>query len=111
MEAFFGELPGGYVSLITRGRVGSRPSTSSATSRARCGYGDVARIEVTIDRIGKSSCAFRYTMTRKHDATPVAVVKHVCAAVHLETMRALPLPDDMRALLAAHLVPAPPPAK
>ena len=111
MEAFFGQLPGGYVRLINARKIGLPAVHVEADFKSPLRFGDVARIEVTIDRIGKSSCAFRHTMTRKHDATPVAVVKHVCAAVHLETMRSLPLPDDMRALLAAHLVPAPPPAK
>ena len=102
MEAFFGQLPGGYVTLINERRVGLPAVHVEADFLSPLRFGDVARIEVTTVHIGRSSCAFRHAMSRVGDGAQVAVVKHVCAAVDLTSMKAIPLPDDMRALVALH---------
>ena len=104
MEAFFGQLPGGYVRLINERKIGLPAVHVESDFISPLRYGDVARIEVNAVRVGRSSCAFRHTMSRKDDGAQVAVVLHVCAAVELETMRAIPLPDDMRTLLTRYLV-------
>ena len=104
MEAFFGQLPGGYVRLINERKIGLPAVHVESDFISPLRFGDVARIEVNTVRVGRSSCAFRHTMSRKDDGARVAVVLHVCAAVELETMRAIPLPDDMRTLLTRYLV-------
>jgi 4-hydroxybenzoyl-CoA thioesterase len=103
MEAFFGQLPGGYVRLINERNVGLPAVHVEADFLNPLRFGDVARIEVVVTRVGMSSCAFRHTMTRVRDEAKVAVVTHVCAAVDLTTMKSLPIPDDMRALMTRHL--------
>lgn len=103
MEAFFGQLPGGYVELINGRRVGLPAVHVEADFITPLRFGDIARIEVTLARIGTSSCAFKHAMSRKHDGAKVAVVTHVCAAVSLDAMKAVPIPADMRALMARHL--------
>jgi acyl-CoA thioesterase FadM len=57
---------------------------------------------VRVAHVGKSSCTFRYTIVRAGDDLPVAKVNQVCALTNLETLRAVPLPDDVRAVLMAH---------
>ena len=108
MEAFFGQLPGGYVALINTRKVGLPAVHVEADFISPLRFGDVARIEVAVARVGRSSCAFRHVMSRKEDGARVAVLTHVCAAVNLATMTSILIPEDMRALLTRHLeVPAP----
>jgi 4-hydroxybenzoyl-CoA thioesterase len=104
MEAFFGQLPGGYVDLINARKVGLPAVHVEADFVSPLRFGDVARIEVVLTRIGNSSASFRHTMSRTKDGARVAVVTHVCAAVDLTHMKSVPIPDDMRALMTRHLV-------
>ena len=103
MEAFFGQLPGGYVALINDRKVGLPAVHVEADFINPLRFGDVARIEVTVGRIGRSSCSFQHALTRQRDGARVARLLHVCAAVDLITMKSVPMPDDMRALLTDHL--------
>lgn len=103
MEAFFGQLPGGYVDLINTRKVGLPAVHVEADFINPLRFGDVARIEVVVTRIGRSSVSFRHSMSRLRDDARVAVVTHVCAAVDLTHMKSVPIPDDMRALMARHL--------
>ena len=109
MEALFVDLEGGYVALILERHVGLPAVHVECDFASPLRYGDVARIDVTVDRIGRSSCAFRYTMSRVADGAAVAVIVHVCAVSDLRALRSIPIPDDMRAVLTRHL--APPPAR
>ncbi len=103
MEALFGDLPGGYVGLIVERHIGLPAVHVECDFTSPLRYGDVARIDVTLDRIGRSSCAFRYVITRVADGAPVAVILHVCAVSDLRALRSIPIPDDMRALMTTHL--------
>ena len=103
MEAFFGQLPGGYVDLINTRKVGLPAVHVEADFINPLRFGDVARIEVVVTRIGRSSVSFRHAMSRLRDDARVAVVTHVCAAVDLTHMKSVPIPDDMRALMSRHL--------
>lgn len=108
MERFFDALPPreggrspGYVDLITRRRIGFPAVHVTADFKAPLRYGDVARIEVTVPKIGTSSATLRYAITRAEDATAVAVVEHVVVSTALDTVTKVTLPDDVRALLRA----------
>ena len=102
MERFFDGVPGGYVDLIVRRKIGFPAVNVTADWRAPLRYGDVARIEVVVARVGTTSCTFRYTLRRLADGAEVAVVDHVVVSSDLTTMTKTPLPDDCRALLEAH---------
>ena len=103
MEAFFGQLPGGYVDLVNRRRLGLPAVHVESDFLNPLRFGDVALIDVKVERVGRSSCAFLHTLHRKRDGARVAVMKHVTAAVDLDSMKAVPLPDDLRALLTRFL--------
>jgi 4-hydroxybenzoyl-CoA thioesterase len=85
MEALFVDLAGGYVGLIVERHVGLPAVHVECDFTSPLRYGDVARIDVTVDRVGRSSCAFRY----------------------LRELRSIPIPDDMRVVLSRHLAPPP----
>ena len=102
MEAFVGPLDGGYVRLINERHIGLPAVHLDVDYKAPLRYGDVARIEVTIPHVGRSSTKLRYAFFRARDDAPVAEVVHTCAVSDLAVMKSIPIPDDMRALLSAH---------
>jgi acyl-CoA thioesterase FadM len=69
-------------------------------------YGDVARIAIAVERIGGKSCTFRYAVTRAADGVKVATIRHVCAVSDLSALKAIPVPDDVRAALEKNEAPA-----
>lgn len=104
MERFFDGVPGGYVELITRRRVGFPAVHLTADWRAPLRYGDVARIQTSVTKIGTTSATFRYVLTRMSDGVHVATIEHVTVATDLDSMTKRTLPDDCRALLERHLI-------
>jgi len=101
MEALFAPLEGGYVRLVTERRIGLPTVHIEADYRAPLRYGDIARIQVALLHIGSRSFTLGYTMTRAADGLPVADIKHVVVTTDLNAMRAIPIPTDVRALLAS----------
>ena len=104
MERFFDGVPGGYVDLIMRRRVGFPAVHLEADWKAPLRYGDVARIETSIVKIGTTSATLRYVLTRTRDGVHAATIDHVTVSTDLDTMSKRPLPDDCRALLEQHLI-------
>jgi 4-hydroxybenzoyl-CoA thioesterase len=102
MEAFFAPLDGGYVRLVNERKIGLPAVHVEIDFTAPLRYGDALRIEVTIPHVGRSSTKLRYALIRARDGEPVAVVEHTCAVSDLTVVKAIPIPDDMRALLLAH---------
>jgi 4-hydroxybenzoyl-CoA thioesterase len=107
MERFFDELPGGYAGLIMDRKIGfpAVHVTSDFTSPIR--YGDVARIEGTVTKLGTTACHFHFKVMRAKDAALVATMKHVHVCSDLRAMTKLPFPADVRAALEKHVGPAP----
>ena len=105
MERLFDGVPGGYVDLITRRRIGFPAVHVEADYKAPLRYGDVARIETSVAKLGTTSCTFRYVFTRAKDGVHVATLEHVTVSSALDTMTKVPHPPDVRALLEEHLAP------
>ncbi len=99
MEALLGGLDGGYVRLINERRIGMPAVHVTCDFKSPLRFGDVARIETRAARIGNKSVTYRYDIFRKADAAHVATIEHTCAVTDLDAMRAIPIPDDVRALL------------
>ena len=104
MERFFDGLPGGYIELITKRRIGLPAVHVAADFRAPLRYGDVALVEVSVARIGETSATLRYVMRRENDGVEAAAIEHVVVATDLDAMTKRSLPADVRAILAAHVV-------
>jgi 4-hydroxybenzoyl-CoA thioesterase len=99
MERFFDAIPGGYVDLITKRKIGFPTVHLETDFTAPLRYGDVARITVAVVKVGTSSCTFRYDLKRVSDGASVAGVTQVVVSTSLETMTKVPLPADCRAAL------------
>jgi 4-hydroxybenzoyl-CoA thioesterase len=104
MEGLFDDIEGGYVRLVRDRKVGVPAVHVECDFRAPLRYGDVARIETTVEKLGRTSVSFRYAIARASDRTAVASVLHVCAVSDLVALKAIPIPDDVRAALERHLV-------
>jgi YbgC/YbaW family acyl-CoA thioester hydrolase len=102
MEALLGAVPGGYAGLVLGRKIGFPAVHVEADFASPLRFGDVAHIEVVVERLGKSSCALRNRFTRLADGVSVATILHVCAVSDLTKLRAVAIPDDVRAVLAAH---------
>ncbi len=106
MECFFDQVEGGYAGLIMRARVGFPAVRVETEHRAPLRYGEVVSIETTVARLGDRSAVFRYRFVRSGgDAhgEEVARMLHTVVITDLTTMKSRPMPDDVRAALAAHL--------
>lgn len=106
LERFFDDLPGGYVDLIQRQRIGFPAVHVESDWRSPLRYGDAVRIETSVAALGTTSVTFRFVFTRAAGDVPVATVRHVSVATDLATMKKVPLPEPCRAFLSLHLVPA-----
>jgi YbgC/YbaW family acyl-CoA thioester hydrolase len=106
IEALFGALPGGYPALTMGRRIGVPTVHLAADFRAPLRYGDTCLVRVTVARLGRTSVTFRHQLVRASDGVECAEVEHVVAVADLASLRAIPIPDDVRALLERHVAPA-----
>ncbi len=102
MESLLAGLDGGYVRLVIERKIGMPAVHVEADFTAPLRFGDVAHIEVTVPRIGHKSCTYNYAFYRQKDRVRIANLTHVCAVSDLDKLKAIPIPDDVRALLERH---------
>lgn len=104
LEALFAGIPGGYAHLALVRDVGIPTVRVEVDFRLPLRYGDVARFEIDILRLGNTSVTVRHVIRRDSDGEIAALVRHVIVLAKLSTLTPTPIPDDVRALLASHLV-------
>src|SRR5271156_5935583 len=102
MEGLFDDVEGGYVRLIRDRKVGVPAVHVECDFKHPLRYGDVARIETTVERLRPSSVSSRYATPRAWNKPAVASILHVCAVSDLVALKAIPIPDDVRAALERH---------
>lgn len=102
MERLFAPLEGGYPALILTRRIGLPAVRLEAEYAAPVRYGEALRIETTVARLGNRSATLRYRMIRG-DGTLCAELRHTVVTTDLDRVASCPMPEDVRAVLAAHL--------
>jgi 4-hydroxybenzoyl-CoA thioesterase len=110
MDHLFAPLEGGYAALILERRVGLPAVRIEVDFKAPLRYGETVRIETSVSRVGRRSAALRYRMLRARDGVLSADLRHTVVTTDLATLTSCPMPDDVRALLDAHLEVEPPPS-
>lgn len=110
MERFFAPLEGGYAGLILGRRIGLPAVRVEADYKAPARYGETLRIETSVVRVGGRSATLRYRMLRAHDGVLSADLRHTVVTTDLVRLKSVPMPEDVRALLHAHLEIEPAPA-
>lgn len=103
MEALLDRLEGGTLGLIRDRKLGLPTVHIECDYLGPLRYGDVAVIQLTTEKLGKSSATLHYDVFRKADGAKVATAVHVIVASDLVTMKTVALPDDLRAQLQAQL--------
>jgi 4-hydroxybenzoyl-CoA thioesterase len=99
LEALFGELPGGYAALFRERDLGVPTVHVETDFKSPLRFGDVARFEITIERVGRTSLTFYHTIRREADGIIAATVRHVVVMTRISTLTPIPVPADVRALL------------
>ena len=69
-----------------------------------CHLGDQLVLELAIGKLGSSSIEFR--IRGRVDDEEKFLARHKVALISLDTLRALPIPDDLRAPMLAYVAPA-----
>lgn len=103
MERFFGELEGGYPKLTGERKIGMPAVHIETRFQAPLRYGDTARIETTIAKLGRRSAVLHYRMFRERDGALAADVQHTVVCSDLTALASCDMPADVRALFEAHL--------
>ncbi len=105
-EAFAAELGVGYAELVGQRRRGFPTVSVETDFRRPLAHGDEIEVELAVERVGRSSCAWRYRVFRSGESEPAVESRHVTANMDLDTGRALEIPTELRAALE-RLRPAP----
>ncbi len=96
--------PRAYVALLDRDRIGFPAVRAEASYQAPLAFGDTAEIELSVERLGRTSITFRYRVWRaaepERERTASAAGTVVCAVVDLSVFKAVPVPPAITALLA-----------
>ena len=96
---------GGYSGLLMQRNVGLPTVHVDVDFMAPLRFGDTARIELLVARIGRRSVTFEISLSRVRDETRVARVRLICACSALvPRLHATEWPPDVRQILEAHLV-------
>ncbi len=104
IEALFDGLDGGYARLTMVRDIGIPTVHIEFDFKKPLRLGDIVVVEVEVLRMGERSLTFRHTLKRKADDLVCAVARHVVVTATMSGAQAVPVPDDVRRLLAEHVV-------
>ncbi len=98
-EEMFAE---GYRHIVDDRSIGFPAVRVECEFRAPLRFGDLVDVEVTCDRVGRSSVTLRYRAFLKEgasgaDGVATAEARITCAAVDMKALKSIPIPDDLRA--------------
>ena len=100
---FFAAL--GYTPDHLKAGLGFADVTTTQTYLSELGIGELVVVHGTVTKVGRTSVATRYTMTKLHDGTTAAEQTAVTVQFDLKARKAVPLIETVRdgaeALLAA----------
>jgi len=107
LEELFSERMGArrYAKLLDEDRIGLPAVSSHCDFFAPLRFGDTIELEMSVEKLGRSSVTFRYRVYRcADDDRPEAILAaegtNVCATVDMEAFRAVAIPAPLRAVFA-----------
>lgn len=104
LEDWFAEAMGvDFATLHLTRRIGVPTVRLACEFNAPSLLGDVLDIAITPIEVGRSSCSLRYSV--RGDDSERLKADAVIVCVDLDTMRAIPWPDDIRTKIEAGLYP------
>lgn len=106
-EDFFDEAaPVSYPEMIRARRLGFPTVAIQSEFHAPLAYGDTAVVDLSVRRVGNASLVLRYEIRRKRDATHCFTAEITAVLMDLDSQRSLPIPDDLRRIFTAMLLPS-----
>lgn len=102
-EDFFDQQGHPYRQCLDEG-VGWPAVHAEANFQRPLRFGDDLRIDVSIERIGKTSATFVYVGTKVGDDAPAVRGKIVVACLDMKRFGPQPIPEKYRALFERHVV-------
>jgi 4-hydroxybenzoyl-CoA thioesterase len=103
VEDWFGEAIGfTFNEMHIQRRVGFPIVNTGCEFFKPCHLGDRLELELAIAKLGRSSIEF--VVTGKVAGDEKFRARHKVALISLETLRALPIPDDMRGKMQPYVV-------
>ena len=69
-------------------------------------YGDVAVVELTVRKIGRSSVAIAYDIRRKRDGALTFHADITTVLVNLDSLKPVPIDDELRGIFEKFLSPS-----
>ena len=98
-EDFFDSAaPVSYPELVRDRRLGFPTVAIESTFSAPLVYGDVAVVELNVERMGKSSVVFGYEIRRKRDGVLCFSARVTTVLVSIDTMEPIALDAEFRSL-------------
>jgi len=103
-EDFFDDAASiSYSDLIRVHRLGFPTVAIESSFSAPLSYGDVAVVEMAVERIGKTSATFTYRIRRRRDGVPCFSAKVTTVLIDLDSQKPQEIPDGIRATLETEL--------
>ena len=87
-----------YPQLVRDRRLGFPTVAIESTFSAPLVYGDVAVVELTVERMGNTSVVFGYEIRRKRDSVLCFRARVTTVLVSIDTMETVALTDEYRSL-------------
>jgi 4-hydroxybenzoyl-CoA thioesterase len=103
MASMLGQLEGGYRGLLAERRLGLPAVHVEADFASPLRFDDEVHITTVVERLGASSAAFLFRLDRTADGARVATIRHIHVLTDLASLRAVPLTDELRAVLGRHM--------
>ena len=103
-EDFFDTAaPISYPQLIRDRRLGFPTVAIESRFVAPLEYGDTAVVELNVERVGRSSVDFSYTIRRRRDGTRCFDARVTTVLIDLDSRRPQPLTPELRTILERSL--------
>lgn len=92
-----------YSELLIKRRVGFPTVHTDADFKHPLRFGDVCRVEMETLELGKSALTNRYRLYHGDSKKLCSEVQLVHVAISMDTMKAIPMPEDIRVAFLNHL--------
>ena len=92
-----------YSELIRGRRLGFPTVAIESSFSAPLSYGDVAVVELSVERLGTTSATFTYHVRRRRDAVACFTATVTTVLIDLDSQKPQAIPDDLRTILEQEL--------
>jgi 4-hydroxybenzoyl-CoA thioesterase len=92
-----------YSALIRERRLGFPTVAIESSFSAPLSYGDVAVVELSVERLGTTSATFAYRIRRRRDGVACFAATVTTVLIDLDSQKPQAIPADLRTILETEL--------